>query len=95
MTMFTMSTRTARQLLFNVNSIPADNLRSILFDVEDQDAPVPDNYRGEVCFILTPHLFNVMKTIAQTSMQHSGTSALLLNDLLSTTSENFESLALS
>lgn len=88
----TMTTRTARQLLQNIDAMPADNLRRRLFNIDDQDCPIPAEHQDEAREILAPYLFNVMKAIAETAIQNCNSDDLLLKDLLATTSENFASL---
>jgi hypothetical protein len=87
-----MTTRTARQLLHNIDEMEADNLRRRLFSIDNQDGPIPAEHQAEAREILTPYLFNVMKAIAQTAIQNCNCDDLLLKELLAATSENFASL---
>ena len=50
MTMIT--TRQARQVLFNIDSAAADELRRELFAIEDQDSTLPEEFTARYAAII-------------------------------------------
>lgn len=54
-TRFAITTRVARQTLFNINSAAADELRRELFNIADQDSDLPEEFIVRYATILAKY----------------------------------------